>query len=103
MSQIFKIQNVYRIAPQFAGLNLTTEVFDSEKKFHLSLASSAEDDLSHFGHSVNYASFFGRDEHDGATVLSIGSKMTMGHNEDRTELGRGSVVITEAARRGKLQ
>ena len=62
-----------------------------------------EDDLAHFGHSVNYAAFFGRDEHDGATVLSIGSKMTMGHNEGRAELGRGSVVITEAARRGELQ
>ena len=84
-------------------LNLTTEVFDSEKKFHLSLASSAADDLAHFGHSVNYAAFFGRDELDGATVLSIGSKMTMGHNEDRTALGNGSVVITEAARRGILQ
>ena len=85
---------------RFAELNMTTDVFGSEKKFHLSLASSDKDDLAHFGHSVNYATFFARDENDGETVLSIGSKMTMGHNEDRTEFGNGSVVITEATRRG---
>ena len=86
---------------QFAKLNLSRDVFDTEKKFHRSLASSEEDDLAHFGHSVNYATFFAHDEHDGETVLSIGSKMTMGHNEGRTEFGKGSVVITEATRRGK--
>ena len=87
---------------QFSKLNLTTDVFDTEKKFHLSLASSEEDDLAHFGHSVNYATFFAQGKHNDELILSIGSKMTIGHNEGRATFGKGASVTTEAAHRGTV-
>ena len=87
---------------QFSKLNLTTDVFDTEKKFHLSLASSEEDDLAHFGHSVNYATFYAHGKHNDELMLSIGSKMTIGHNEGRATFGKGASVTTEAAHRGTV-
>jgi hypothetical protein len=62
---------------------------------------SKAEELRHFGHSVNYVSFYAHDEDAEEINMAIGSKMFIGHNEERTEFGEGAVIETKAVYRCK--
>ena len=72
----------------FAKINKSSDLFDSQKSFFESLVTTEEEEVQHFGQSVNYVKFYTFGEEPDETSFMIGSKMFIGHNEDRNGIGR---------------
>ena len=80
----------------FARMDAKRDVFDSQRTFHKSLVVSEAEEMQHFGHSVNYITFYERNLGPEEINLMMGSKMMIGNNEDRDAFGKGTAIVTEA-------